>query len=121
MDTFYATWTSSDSVIPLAKSLMVNAVIGGKIEIMSEANGVEWRMVGSFAELEPNRRLSISWDCNSDGEVSRVGVEFSDEKEEATRIEMLHTGFSKEDSLNAHDLVRDLYLGGLKSFIESLS
>ena len=121
MDTVNAAWTSNDSVIPFATSLMVCSFIGGKIEIMSEANGVEWRMVGSFAELESNRRLSNSWDHNNDGEVYRVGVEFSDEKEEATRTEMLHTGFSKEDSRDAHDLVWDLYLGGLKSFMGSLS
>ena len=121
MDTVYAAWTSNDSVIPFATSLMVCGFIGGKIEIMSEANGVEWRMVGSFAELEPNRRLSNSWDCNSDCEVSRVGVGFSDEKEGGTRIIMLHTGFSKEESRDAHDLVWNLYPGGLKSFIGSLS
>lgn len=119
VDTIYTAWTSSESVIPPAKSLTVDPVVGGRIEIVSEMNGIEWRMVGLFDEVVPNRRLAYSWEWNSDGEVSRVEVEFFEERSAECRIELLHTGFSKQESRDAHDYGWDSYIEGLKSLLTS--
>lgn len=117
VDAVYAAWVSSESVIPLAKSLAINPVVGGRFEIESEMNGIEWRMVGLFDEVAPNRRLAHSWEWNSDGEDSRLEVEFFEERSGERCIELLQTVFSKQELRDAHHCGWDRWIKGLKSLL----
>ena len=99
-------------MIPQAKSIVIDPIVGGRIEIVSEMNGIEWRMVGLFDEVAPDRRLAYPWEWNSDGEVFRVEVEFFEERSGERCVELPHTGFSKQELRDAHECGCDIWFKG---------
>lgn len=116
VEAVYAAWTSSETVIPPAKVMEVDAVVGGKMIIVSEMGDMQWRMEGVFEFVEPEKRLVYSWEWNGDGEVSKVEVEFISDGE-GTRVEVKHSGLPGEQSLAAHRQGWDRYIEGLSGHL----
>jgi uncharacterized protein YndB with AHSA1/START domain len=94
----------------------VDVRVGGVYRIhMLEPSGVEHRVVGTFREVDPPRRLAYSWqwETGDDQTVSNVTIDFIERGAE-TEVVLKHDGFSREEANESH-------LQGWTSIMEKLA
>ena len=111
VETVYAAWVSSDTVIPPATSMEVLPEVGGHYRLIMETPDFSGRNEGEFLLVEPNARVTYTWEWNNDGEVSTIDVRFKPSGD-GTRIDLVHKGFIKEESITNHDSGWDSYVDG---------
>lgn len=114
----YVAWVSSDTVIAPATSMDVLPEVGGHYRLLMETPTFVVKNEGEFLLVEPESRVTYTWEWNQDGEVTTIDVRFNS-VQSGTRIELLHTGFTKEDSVNNHDSGWDNYIAGLVNHLEN--
>ena len=117
VDTVYAAWVSSNTVIPPATGMDVLPEVGGHYRLVMEMPDFSGKNEGEFLVVEPNARVTYTWEWNNDGEVSTIDVRFN-AAGEGTRIDLVHHGFTSEESVTNHDSGWDSYVEG---FIKHLS
>lgn len=113
----YAAWVSSDTVIPPATAMDVLPEVGGHYRLIMETPDFSGRNEGQFLRVEPERRVTYTWEWNQDGEVTEIDVRFLP-SEHGTRVVLSHTGFVRQDSVNNHDTGWDSYI---EQFIQHLA
>ncbi|MEM8982266.1 MAG: SRPBCC domain-containing protein [Pseudomonadota bacterium] len=112
----YAAWVSSDTVIPPATRMDIDARVGGHYILHATTPEFSARNAGTFSVVEPNQRLVYSWEWDNDGEASTIDVRFT-AKGDQTVIDLVHSGFKSEGSVSQHDAGWDHYFAGLAAFL----
>ena len=107
----YNAWVSSDTVIPPATSMDVLPEVGGHYRLIMETPDFNGKNEGKFLAVEPEKQLTYTWEWNGDGEVSEIDVAF-EATDAGTRINITHSGFTKEESVTNHDSGWDSYMEG---------
>ena len=120
VDVVYQAWVSSDTVIPPATEMDIDPRVGGHYRLIMKTPEFEGRNEGEFLLVEPNQRVRYTWEWNGDGEVSIIDVAFV-ATQHGTQITLQHTGFSKPESVAAHDSGWDSYVAGLKALLSGRS
>jgi len=114
----YAAWTSSDTVIPPATSMDIDAKVGGHYRLIMETPDFNARNEGVFSHVSPNQRLTYSWEWNGDGEITEIDVSFATHPD-GTSLQLEHSGFAKQESRDMHDTGWDTYIEGLTKLLSS--
>lgn len=112
----YTAWVSSNTVIPPATSMDIDPVVGGHYRLIMESADFTSRNEGHFLAVVPIHNVRYTWEWNGDGEVSEIDVTFV-AIDAGTRISLTHSGFSKQESLAAHDSGWDSYIDGFAEFL----
>lgn len=112
----FSAWVSSDTVIPPATRMDILPEVGGHYRLIMETPDFTGKNEGSFSIVEENRRLVYTWEWNGDGEVTTIDVSFT-ETDGGTQVDLVHTGFSKEQSVADHDTGWDNYIEGYTNFL----
>ncbi len=119
VSTVYMAWVSSDTVIPPATAMDVLPEVGGHYRLIMEMPDFSGRNEGTFSRVEPNRRVTYTWEWNQDGEVTEIDVHF-DEVPGGTRVRLHHSGFTNADSVTNHDAGWDSYIEQFKQHLAKL-
>ena len=114
----YSAWVSSETVIPPATSMDVLPEIGGHYRLLMEMPDFTGKNEGEFLLVEPNQRVTYTWEWNGDGEVSTIDVKFL-QSDTGTIVELKHTGFANQESVDNHDSGWDSYIEGFTSHLSS--
>lgn len=85
--------------------------VDGHYRLIMETPDFNGRNEGKFLLVEPNTRVIYTWEWNNDGEVSTVDVSFK-ASDEGTRIDLVHNGFTSNESVTNHDSGWDSYIEG---------
>ena len=83
----------------------VDLRVGGRFRIhMRAPNGSEHRVIGTYREIDPPRRLVYTWTAETDPVVADtvVTVEFHD-RGGKTEVVLRHEGLPNEDKRNRHE------------------
>jgi len=112
----YAAWVSSDTVIPPATSMDVDAVVGGHYRLHVKDDQWDVYNEGRFLEVERDRHLRYTWEWNGDGKVTEIDVTF-DDMAGNTRLTLVHSGFADDDSAERHSQGWDAYFDGLAAHL----
>jgi len=107
----YQAWVSSDTVIPPATRMEIYPVVGGHYRLIMETPDFSTRNEGRFLLVEPNQRITYTWQWEGDAEVSTIDVQFS-ATDSGTRVELNHSGFVSEQSRAQHESGWDSYIEG---------
>lgn len=116
----YKAWISPDSVIPPATRLEISATTGGHYRLIIDSPDFAARAGGLFSRVEPDHRLTYSWQWNGTGCVTEIDVTFS-ASDEGTRIRLVHSGFDDAESRDQHDSGWDNYISGLSTHLMRLA
>lgn len=108
----YSAWVSSDAVIPPAKALAINPVVGGEYKLVTDFATA----IGVFETVEPNRRLIYSWRWQTDPASTKIDVRF-DADDSGALVTLHHSGFSNEDTRRMHEEGWRSYLAGLDAYL----
>lgn len=112
----YAAWISSDTVITPATAMDIDPVPGGHYRLIMELPEFSGRNEGKFLLVEAEKRLVYTWEWNGDGEVTEIDVSFS-ETSSGTRVEIVHSGFRDQASMENHESGWDSYVEGFIKFL----
>lgn len=115
----YEAWVSSDTVIPPATSMDVLPTVGGHYRLIMETPEFSGKNEGEFLLVEPQQRVTYTWQWNEDGEISTIDVKFS-ATDSGTSIQLKHTGFTKPESVTNHDSGWDSYVEGFTRHLNSI-
>ena len=116
LTTVFTAWVSSDTVIPPATRMDILPEVDGHYRLIMETPEFTGRNEGVFSLVETESRLVYSCEWNGDGEVSTIDVRF-EATGTGTHIELIHTGFNKEESVTNHDSGWDSYIDGFTVFL----
>ena len=116
LEVVYAAWVSSDTVISPATSMDVLPKVGGHYRLIMETPDFSGRNDGEFLLVEPNSRVTYTWEWNADGEVSTIDVRFT-ASGKGTRIDLVHRGFRRQESVSNHDSGWDSYIDGFTRYL----
>ncbi len=119
VETVYTAWVSSDTVIPPATSMDVLPEVGGHYRLMMQMADFSGKNEGKFLLVQPNARVTYTWEWNNDGEVSTIDVRFKATRE-GTHIDLVHNGFSSAESVTNHDAGWDSYLEGFTKHLSEM-
>ncbi len=114
----YVAWVSSETVIPPATKMDVLPEVGGHYRLLMDTPDFTMTNEGTFSVVEPEQRVVYTWEWNNDGEVSTIDVRFS-ATDSGTKVELLHTGFQKPESVDQHDSGWDSYIEGFTAHLKS--
>jgi len=112
----YSAWVSSDTVISPATAMDIDPVVGGHYRLIMETPDFAGRNEGKFLVVEDGKHILYTWEWNGDGEVSEIDVEFLP-TESGTRIELIHSKFQKQESVDQHSSGWDSYIEGFAAFL----
>lgn len=112
----FAAWTSPEAIIPPATRLDLNPVVGGHYRLFMESPENSSKAEGIFFAVERDHRVRYTWEWNRDGEITEIEVTF-DDRENGSRLKILHTGFRTEESRNRHEGGWDNYVEGLAGLL----
>lgn len=115
-DRVFAAWVSSETVIPPATAMDIDPVVGGHYRLIMKTEDFEGRNEGKFLEVENGTHLRYTWEWNGDGEISEIDVRFS-ESETGTQVELRHSKFLKQESVDNHSSGWDSYMTGFAEFL----
>lgn len=119
IETVYAAWVSSDTVIPPATRMDIKPEVGGHYRLFMDAPDFAASNEGEFLRVEPGSRVTYTWEWNGDGEVSTIDVTFS-ATGTGTRIRIRHEGFRKAESIANHSTGWDSYIEGFRAHLSTL-
>ena len=114
----FAAWVSSETVIAPATAMDIDPRVGGHYRLIMESEAFTARTEGIFLAFDDGKHLRYTWEWNRDGEVTEIDVTFLP-IDAGTRIEIRHSGFTKEEIAGAHDAGWDSYIEGLVNFLNS--
>jgi uncharacterized protein YndB with AHSA1/START domain len=113
----FAAWTSSSTVISPAHHMNVEPYVGGRYQLFMDADPNGPRNEGTFSRVDPNKRLTYTWEWNSDGAISTIDVIFA-ATDTGCEITLSHGPFSSPDSHAMHDAGWDSYIAGLIAHLQ---
>lgn len=116
-DQVYAAWVSSETVISPATAMDIDPVVGGHYRLIMESPDFAAKNEGVFLAVDASHHIRYTWEWNGDGEVTEIDVTFS-AIDKGTRINLVHSGFTKPASTDAHARGWDSYIDGLTQFIQ---
>jgi len=115
-DQVFAAWVSSDTVVAPATAMDIDPVVGGHYRLIMETPEFSGRNEGIFLEVEDGKHVRYTWEWNGDGEISEIDVVFM-ATDSGTRIEVVHSNFAKQESVDQHSSGWDSYIDGFKTFL----
>ena len=115
-DQVYSAWVSSETVIAPATAMDIKPVVGGHYRLIMETPEFSGRNEGTFLEVEYGKHVRYTWEWNGDGEISEIDVVFA-AMDSGTRIELVHSKFAKQESVDQHSSGWDIYIEGFKAFL----
>ena len=118
VDVVYSAWVSSATVIPPATAMDVKPEVGGHYRLIMETADFTGRNDGVFSRVEPNQRVTYTWQWNNDGEVTEIDVRFC-KVGSGTRLELRHSGFQSQNSVDNHDMGWDSYIQGFTDYLRA--
>ena len=113
----YSAWVSSNTVIAPATAMDINPVVGGHYRLIMEMPDFSGRNEGIFLAVNEGKHIRYTWEWNGDGEVSEIDVTFSAMKN-GTQIQLFHSKFDKQESVDQHSSGWDSYMEGFVKFLE---
>ena len=116
VDKVYSAWVSSETVIAPATAMDIKPVVGGHYRLLMETPEFNSRNEGKFLIVEPGQHVRYTWEWNGDGEVTEIDVTFT-VNDEGTSVDILHTGFQKQESVDNHASGWDSYIAGFQDFL----
>ncbi len=116
VSTVYAAWISSDTVIPPATAMDIDAKVGGHYRLIIDTPDFKSRCEGTFSVVEPEKCVVYSWQWEGDDEATQIDVRFADDRN-GTEVTIRHAGFTDEQSRTSHDLGWDSFLVGLEAYL----
>ncbi len=120
LEQVYAAWVSSETVIPPATGMDILPEVGGHYRLIMETPEFTGRNEGTFSRLEPEQRVTYTWEWNGDGEVTEIDVRF-EESDTGTRVSLTHSGFTKDESVSNHNTGWDSYIEGFINHLRNQS
>jgi uncharacterized protein YndB with AHSA1/START domain len=107
----YLAWVSSSTVIAPATAMDLKPEIGGHYQLTIVSEDFSRVNHGCFLAVEPNRHLRYTWEWNFDGEITEIDLTFT-QTAQGTRVDLTHTGFLKQQSVDRHNSGWDSYIQG---------
>ena len=105
-DALYLAWTEEfDSWFAAAGTLSMNPEVDALFFFETHFDGRRHPHYGRFLELEPGRRIVMTWvtgDPGTGGAETVLSIEL-EEQEEGTLLTLSHTGFYNEASRDGHE------------------
>ena len=99
----FAKWVTEDTVVSPAEKMEIEPRVGGGME-------------GVFSEFSENERVIYSWNCGGSDETTELDVTFQVHADR-TEVNVTHSGFRSEESLEMHASGWDSYLEGFNAHI----
>ncbi len=112
----YQAWVASTTVIAPATSMDIDPRVGGRYRLLIDTADFTAKNEGKFSRVEPLSRLTYTWEWNKDGEVSTIDVRFTS-VESGTQVDIVHSGFSSQESMSVHDSGWDSYIEGFSKHL----
>ena len=75
---------------------------GGSYSLAMKSSDGDYRLSGTYEEVDPPNRLVMTWKWATSDEITRVTVEFQPQGE-GTKLRLTHTGFSGADQASSHE------------------
>jgi uncharacterized protein YndB with AHSA1/START domain len=116
LERVYSAWVSSDTVIPPATRMDILPEVGGHYRLFMATLDFQSKNEGEFLRVEPNARVTYTWEWNGDGEVSTIDVVFT-RTDGGTHIALTHEGLQTAESVANHDAGWDSYIEGFKTHL----
>ena len=95
----------------------IDPVVGGHYRLLMETDEYVGSNEGRFIEVIPDSALRYTWEWNSDGNVSEIKVEFTDEEDGGTRVDLTHSGLADAQAVASHASGWDSYIEGFQRHI----
>lgn len=108
----FAKWVTEDTVVSPAEKMEIEPRVGGACRLLMPGGGME----GVFSEFSENERVIYSWNCVGSDETTEVDVTFQVHADR-TEVNVTHSGFRSEESLEMHASGWDSYLEGFNAHI----
>ena len=116
----YGAWVSSDTAIAPAAKMDIHPVVGGHYRLYMSADSSQPDNEGHFSRVEPEQRVTYTWQWAGDSEQTVIDVQFVAEGS-GTRVTLTHSGFETERSRENHNMGWDSYASGFAGFLETLT
>ncbi|WP_158969469.1 SRPBCC domain-containing protein [Paraglaciecola sp. L3A3] len=116
LEKVYQAWISSTTVIAPATRMDIVGKVGGHYRLFIDSADFTGINEGTFSRVEPDSRLTYTWEWNNDGDISIIDVKFT-KIEAGTQVDLTHSGFSSQQSLADHDSGWDSYIQGFSEYL----
>jgi len=74
---------------------------GGRYELVMRSDEGEYHLSGAYEEIDPSKKLVMTWKWKTGEITSRVTIELSP-KGDKTHLRLTHGGFAEADDATAH-------------------
>ena len=99
--------------------VQMDFTIGGRYSIeMRLPDGSVHTTRGEFREIEPDRKIVLSWHCDAFPDPPSLVIVRFDPAGDGTRVYLVHEQFETEATCEGHRGGWEACLGGLKQYLE---
>ena len=89
---------------------------GGRYSLVMRSDEDEHHLSGAYEEIDPPKKLVMTWKWKTGEITSRVTIELSPEGD-ATRLRLTHTGFAEASDAAAHNQGWTSSLSSLEQYL----
>lgn len=89
---------------------------GGRYSLVMRSDEGEHHLSGAYEEIDPPKKLVMTWKWKTGEITSRVTIELSPEGD-ATRLRLTHTGFAEASDAAAHNQGWTSSLSSLEQYL----
>ncbi len=114
----FEAWVSPDTVISPVDRIEVEPREGGVMRLIVDMPEGESVMTGKFQTFSYPSHLVYSWEWDNDGEITQIEVTFN-EIDSGTEVNIIHSGFIRQESLARHDAGWDSYVEGVVQLLQA--
>lgn len=75
---------------------------GGRYELVMRSDQGEYFLSGVYEEIDPPRKLVMTWKWKTSEEITRVTIELNPEGDK-THLRLTHTGFAEAEQVTSHN------------------
>lgn len=108
-DRVFAAWTDSAQLAQWYGPEGMKAEIfendirpGGKYALVMRSDEGEHHLSGAYEEIDPPRKLVMTWKWKTSEDTTRVTIELRPEGD-GTHLRLTHTGFSEAEQASSHN------------------
>jgi len=123
-DRVFAAWTDSTQLAQwygpegMKAEIFENDVTpGGKYALVMRSDEGEHHLSGAYEEIDPPRKLVMTWKWKTSDETTRVTIELRPEGD-GTHLRLTHTGFDEAEQASSHNQGWSSSLHDLERYLE---
>jgi len=97
----------------------IDPKVGGHYRLIISGNDFSSRNEGKFLIVEAPHHVRYTWEWSGDGEITEIDVVFATTTQ-GTEIQISHSGFTSQTSVDNHDSGWDSYIEGFIAHLNQL-